>query len=215
MKPVNSIIESLRIALSHELPGIEAQLQMASSRRLVELSESLDMSKARKRAVLIPFYADAGQLNMIFMKRPDNTGVHSGQISFPGGRVEEEDQSYVDTALREAEEELSIPRNKVEVLGRITKLFIPPSNFLVQPVVGFLDELPELIPQEEEVAEILHIPLDFLLDEANVRRTNVKLYNGMQISTPAIIYEDRVIWGATAMILSELLHIMRKLPDLS
>lgn len=205
--------ESLRDALSHELPGIEAQLQMASSRRLAELSDSLDLTKARKSAVLIPIYQENNALHLIFMKRPDNTGVHSGQISFPGGRVEEEDQSYVDTALREANEELNIPPEQVDVLGRITKLFIPPSNFLVQPVVGFLDHLPVLVPQEKEVAEIIHIPLEFFLDTENVHQTKVKIFNGMQISTPAFIFNDRVIWGATAMILAELLHILRKLSD--
>lgn len=207
----SEIIESLRQALDRELPGIEAQLEMASSRRLAELADRMDLSNARRSSVLIPIFEEYEKLGIIFMKRPEYEGVHSGQISFPGGRVEPEDKSLVDTALREAREEVNIHQHQVDILGKMTKLFIPPSNFLVQPVVGFLKEEPELIPQPGEVEEILKVPLDFFLDESNRQTVKVKVYGGYRIETPAYIFEDKVIWGATAMILAELLHLFRSL----
>ncbi len=202
--------EQLTEALKGNLPGLEAQLKLASMRRLRRLEQQYDTTGAKRSAVLVPIYpAEGREYKLVLMKRPEYPGVHSGQISFPGGQVEDNDSSLIHTALREAEEEVNIQSDEVEVLGEMTELYIPPSNFLVQPVVGFLKQRPNLIAEKEEVAQILEIPLSFFLDESNIQEMKIDVNSGLRITTPAFKYEGHIIWGATAMMLSELNELIR------
>lgn len=193
------------------LPGLDAQLQMASGVRVKAVKHSMpDTSKARIGAVLISFFQDEhGLIRTVLMKRPDYDGTHAGQISFPGGKKEEEDADVVQTALREAEEEVNIKSSEVQVIGQLTELYIPPSNFLVYPVVGVLSRPPLLIPDKHEVQSI-HIPgLNYLLRDDIIDEKVITLSSGFKMKTPYFEVDGHTVWGATAMIIAELKHVFR------
>lgn len=192
------------------LPGLQAQLRMASGLRAnAAASFKIDRSNARMGAVLIALFPDEGRLKTVLMKRPDYDGTHAGQVSFPGGKVEEEDADMVQTALREAEEEVNIKPADVRVIGQLTELYIPPSNFLVHPVVGIMDKVPDLVPDKHEV-ESIHVPeLSYLLREDIIDETEILLSTGYRLKTPSFKVDGHTVWGATAMIISELKDVIR------
>jgi 8-oxo-dGTP pyrophosphatase MutT (NUDIX family) len=140
---MNLTKENLKQKLSTPLPGINSHMKMAPENRTNELDGYHDKIKhAKKSAVLILFYGEGENLRMIVIRRSNYVGVHGGQIAFPGGRYEEEDGDVHITALREIEEEIGIERDKIEVLGRLSDIYVPPSNFLISVFVGFLSETP-------------------------------------------------------------------------
>lgn len=202
-----ALIDYLKSRLQKPLPGQKAHMEMASQSRGKGWSVREDH---RKSGVLLFLYPVKHQLHISFMKRTEDKGVHSGQISFPGGRSEPHDKDHVHTALREAEEEFSIPAHKVEVLGTLTELYIPPSNFLVYPTIGYMPDRPAFIPDPNEVAEIIEVDLQhFLRDETrNVR--SISLSKDLKIKAPCFLVNDHIIWGATAMILNEFLHLLNE-----
>jgi 8-oxo-dGTP pyrophosphatase MutT (NUDIX family) len=131
-------------------------------------------------------------------------------VSFPGGKVEPNDPDLVFTALREAEEEIGIDAGKVEVLGRLTDLYIPTSNFLVSPVLGFLDEKPRFVPEVREVERIIPTAISTVGQPQVRQRTMIPIGEGIQLETPYFALDGEVVWGATAMILSELLQLLEQ-----
>ena len=185
---------------------------MASKLRAQSASSfKFDASKARVGAVLIALYPDNGVIRTVLMKRPDYDGTHSGQISFPGGKVEDVDVDIVATALREAEEEVNIKPSDVTVIGQLTQLYIPPSNFLVHPVVGILNSPPELIPDQHEV-ESIHVPeLSYLLRDDIIGEKDILLSTGYKLRTPYFLVDGHTVWGATAMVISELKDVLSEL----
>ena len=194
------------------LPGEEAHYKLAPLLRLNELKNiNIDEKIPKYAAVLAVFYPDEKQMTrFVLILRKTYKGVHSNQVGFPGGRIEDEDEDLMATALRETEEEVGIPRNEVEVLRELTKLYIPPSNFWVQPYVGIMQKTPQLIPQEDEVEAVLEIALsDFLSDSCLTRQTLSTSY-AENIDVPAFILNEHVVWGATAMMLSELKDILQQ-----
>ena len=188
------------------LPGKEAQFMMAPMERVKEFSD-LDISKMnpRRAGVMILFYPDQeGIAKMILMLRKTYKGVHSNQVGSPGGKVEEEDASMLDTALRETEEEIGIPRTKITIVREMTTTYIPPSNFCVFPFLGYSDSPLTFIPEEEEVEGLIEVSIaDFLADEAVISKKMSTSYMD-NIDVPAFLLNDHVVWGATAMMLSEL-----------
>ncbi|MCU0400497.1 MAG: CoA pyrophosphatase [Algoriphagus sp.] len=162
----------------------------------------------RKSAVLLLFFPQEGKGFFPLIKRPVYTGAHSGQVALPGGKVEPTDPDVIFTALREAEEEIGIDAGKVEVLGRLSDLYIPTSNFLVSPVIGFLSDTPRLIPEQKEVARIIRTEVQSIFQPQIKKRTHLVVGGGMRLDTPYFAIDGEVVWGATAMILSELLHLL-------
>jgi 8-oxo-dGTP pyrophosphatase MutT (NUDIX family) len=205
--------ERLKAALASDLPGSNSHLKMASQVRRGGMKFKYDPSSAVPSSVLILLFPGDDSLHTVFILRQTYNGVHSGQVSFPGGRKEPEDRDLVATALREAAEEVNIDPSKVEVLGTLSEMYIPPSNFLVLPVVGYSDSKPDFSPDETEVAEIIETDLEFLFNENKKKETTLNV-RGTVIDTPYYDVKSKVIWGATAMILSELEDII-KTPDLS
>ncbi len=204
-----TFISRLESALRDDLPGREAQFRMANRNKVKRMQDINTPPNAGKASILILFYPSETNTRIVFMKRSEYDGVHSGQISFPGGRKEPSDRDDVHTALRESHEEIGVPEENVKVLGKLTKLYIPPSNFLVTPVVGCAGTRPDFIPDPDEVAEIIEVDVDTLLSEKIMKNTRIQVGAGFQITAPAFCPNDYVIWGATAMILNELLVLIR------
>lgn len=185
------------------LPGQVAQYRLAPSTRMKPSDPWQVPEGAMVSAVLILLYPERGDLHLPLMVRtPDHT-VHSRQVSLPGGRTEPEDADIIATALREAEEEVGVSRNDIEVLGKLTPLFIPVSNFWVQPVLGLVDQKPIFTPDPAEVDELLEIPVSFLNDPALRMQKNIMISSGLRMNVPCYEFHGHTVWGATAMILSE------------
>ena len=207
-----TIIEKLKTELGKPLPGEEAQYRMAPPYRPNLSKEEILKLNPRISGVMLLLYEKNNLLHLVFTQRKKYEGVHSGQMSFPGGKKDEDDLDIIQTALRETEEEIGIEKNKIEVIGQLSKLYIPPSNFLVQPVVGFSNSIENFIPQANEVEKIVQIPVDFFLDQQNINlKTEIKIFNGNVVHVPAYIFNEHVIWGATAIMLSEFVFIIERI----
>ncbi|MCJ7548809.1 MAG: CoA pyrophosphatase [Anaerolineae bacterium] len=164
----------------------------------------------RSSAVLALLHTTPHGLSLVFTLRPLSLRRHGGQISFPGGGAEPGDLTYADAALRETEEELGISTHDIEILGEMTPLFIAPSQNIVHHFVGWLAVLPPLDPDPFEVESVLQVPLNALLDPRSLD-THYWPRDGVMLSAPCYRVGETCIWGATAMMLSELLEIIRRL----
>ncbi len=203
-------LEYLCARLQGPLPGRAAQLRMASARRIEELHAAPAVPPdARIACVLNLLFWEGGEWHTVLIRRSANPrDRHSGQVSFPGGRWEETDGPLVNVALREAEEEIGVPPQSVEILGQLTELYIPVSHFLVYPFVGMLKEAVAFRPQPGEVEGILLPSLSLLSMPENRKVTDISVGQGLVIrNTPYFDVEGNIVWGATAMILSEFLEI--------
>lgn len=197
--------EQLRQRLQQPLPGETAHARMASSSR--QRLTIKPNERTRRSAVLICFYPYQHSIYLPLILRPQYDGVHAGQMAFPGGRMERYDENLTRTALREAQEEVGIRVTDVTVLGMLTELFIPPSNFYVQPVVGILPYRPDFYPDPHEVEAVVEVELDTLLDETIVGDTQIEV-RGTTINAPFYDIQGYRVWGATAMMISELLMVL-------
>jgi len=162
--------------------------------------------KPRQAAVLV-LVEDAPNAKVVLTERRHDLASHPGQISFPGGRQEAE-ETLMTTALREAEEEISLQRSDVQVVGELTPLYVPPSNYLVHPFVAISSQALDLTPADGEVKSIIRAPLLHLLDPAN-RRVEVWKRRGDDVQIPLYDVFGHKVWGATAMILAEFIDLMR------
>ncbi len=199
--------------LAQPLPGQTAQYQMASMHRLQQLElPTVPPSDVKMAAVLILLFTQAETWHLTLIQRTVNPqDRHSGQISFPGGRYESKDKTLANAALREAHEELGVRPERVCLLGRLTELYVPVSNFVVHPFVGVLQDgqAPSFTPQPGEVATILVPPLKIFLDENTRKMTDMTISEAITLkNVPYFEVEGRVLWGATAMILNELLEVV-------
>lgn len=187
----------------HPLPGVSAHLAMAPLHRRSEIQDPLRQARAVKSSVLILLYEKAGEPHIVFIRRPEYNGVHSGQIAFPGGRWEATDKSLYHTALRETREEIGIDTQNIQYAGKLTDLYIPPSNYIVSPFAGFLSGEFSFKPDPQEVAEIIEIPLSFILQENPIQPVSLTVRGEVFKEIPAYVYGENIIWGATAMMLNE------------
>lgn len=203
---------SFKVLLKKEiekgLPGTEVQWALASSDRMVKDFPRIPRADSAIAAVLILLYPHKDNLHTVFIQRPEYNGVHGGQISFPGGKREPGDSDLISTALREAAEETGIERETVEIIGILTPLFIPVSNISVTPVVGWTETRPHFIPDKNEVVFIIEADLGSFVDYSIIRTRPFEI-RGEKINIKYFDYNGHVIWGATAMILHELLTIIK------
>jgi len=199
---------NLRNVLNGDLPGHLAHSKvMAHRKSMVEETKSL--KTAKQSAVLSLIYPLNNELHTVFILRPTYQGVHSAQIGFPGGKVEEDDKNFQDTALREAKEELNIDRSNLELLGQLTPLYVPPSNFIIYPFVAFQANRPDFIPESREVSEILEHPISHLLNNDALVDTKIRTANG-NLKVKGFQIKNYTLWGATAMITMELIEMIRE-----
>lgn len=211
---MDNFIDALRHRLNGPLPGRAAQMKMASLRRLQELGPyPVPPPDARVACVLNLLHWNDGAWRTVLIQRTENPrDRHGGQVSFPGGRWEEGDGQLANVALREAEEEVGVPAQAVEILGQLTDLYIPVSNFLVHPFVGILHGAPEFWPQPGEVESVLTPTIAVFQSEANRKTTDLTLHQGVILkSVPYFDVDGRIVWGATAMIMNEFLELMDKI----
>lgn len=204
----NRIIDQLMQGSARPLPGWKTQMTMASPRRRSQGSLPASPQDARIGSVLILIYPLDANAHTVLIQRNVYDGIHSGQVSFPGGQKEDQDRSRVETALREAWEETGIDPDQVTVIRELTELYIPPSNFLVYPILGYVSDRPQFKRDPAEVQEILEIGLDRLVDPVCLEEREIELPGGYSLSAPCYHIDGHIIWGATAMIISELLEIL-------
>jgi 8-oxo-dGTP pyrophosphatase MutT (NUDIX family) len=210
---MHKFIEALRKRLQEPLPGEAAQNLMASSTRTnLKLRPKPD-SQTKESAVLLLFYLDEDQIKLPLILRPVYTGVHSGQIGLPGGRREKADVDFYETALREAKEEIGINPAEVTVVGHLSDLFVFASNHMVHPVVGYMKYKPAFLTDPREVDQLIEVPLSTLLDTSIRGITNMMVAGNIEISAPYFGVDGHTVWGATAMMLSELLSIINELEE--
>lgn len=198
-------------SFDRELPGLDAQLRLSPPYRQSYDLEEVKKTNPRIAAVLIVLYEnDEGDIEFPVILRHTYEGVHSNQYSLPGGSFEPEDIDLAYTALRETVEELGVDEDNLEIIGQLTELYIPPSNFLVYPYIAIHHGTPEFMPDEMEVAEIVPIDLEAFMAASPI--TFERDFSGNIVEIPAYqLGEDEFIWGATAMILSEFGTLIEKL----
>ena len=161
----------------------------------------------RQGAVLAIAYAKHGQAHFVLTRRRDDLNDHAGQISFPGGQ-QERGETMPMAALREAHEEVGVPEAALELLGELSTIYIAPTDFEVHPYVAWHDGHPHFVPQDREVAEILEVPLSHLLDPDTMRHEIWEI-KGYSVEIPYYLVDDHRVWGATAIMLSELIERLR------
>ncbi|MFP9099713.1 NUDIX hydrolase [Flavobacterium sp. RHBU_24] len=201
----SDFINVLPKVLKEQLPAFAAHIKMAPEGRKITLEPGYYLKyNPRKSAVLMLVYEKERRACLVLIKRNAYKGVHSAQISFPGGKMELTDKDLSYTALREANEEIGVRQEDVHLAMPFTEIYIPPSNFLVAPYLGILQGEPDFVADVREVSEIIELPLSMLLDDAILISAPIYTESGISVNVPAFLVNGHVVWGATAMILSEL-----------
>jgi len=209
---VSYTVEDIQEALTNPLPGLAGQIKMAPAPVGSQLNRWAIPDNCREAGVLLLFYPynDNGHCSELYLtltRRREYPGVHSGQISLPGGR-REKNESLQATALRETTEEIGVLSEKLEVMGQLSTLYTPPSNFCIYPFVAFSPTRPTFQPDPREVAELIEVPLDLLIDPAIRKKETWHFENYGERQVPFFDVYGHKVWGATAMILSEFLMLL-------
>ena len=194
------------------LPGEDSQVKMSPTYRmeLVEQQRQL-MKDARKAGVMALFYPDVKQrTKLILILRKTYSGVHSAQVGFPGGKLEKEDGSLEYAALRETFEEVGVPIENMTVLKAMTSVYIPPSNFMVYPFLGITLKTPQFLKQDDEVEDLIEVTLADFLNDANVGSQMLMTSLEKEVEVPMFKLNGHTVWGATAMMLSEIKDLLKK-----
>lgn len=206
---LNQFKTDLKRELGMPLPGNAAHQKLMVHRKPVERLGAVSET-AKKSAVLLLVYPKNYLLHIVFIQRPIYDGVHSGQIAFPGGKLETFDESISAAAIREANEEIAVNPNAIELMGRLTPIYIPPSNYLVHPFVAFHEDLPSFVPQPSEVKAIIECPIANFMGVESLKTCHLNL-GEKKMEVTAFQFEQHIIWGATGMILREFVDLLERI----
>lgn len=194
--------------LKQTLSGEVAHHKMAPPERK-ELMKNFAGSDFRKAAVLMLFYPKENKTHLALILRTSYNGVHSSQVAFPGGKVENFDANHQETALRETQEEIGISPKKISIVRPFSQIYIPPSNFMVYPFLGYATQELQFVLDPKEVAGIVEFPISELLNDASVVSKKMDTSYSESIEVPSFKINEHFVWGATAMMLSELKDILK------
>ncbi len=206
-----NIIDRLRIELNNPLPGKSAYRKVLPPDRSLEPPSGT--IKINQAGVLLLLFPDKKEeLNTVFIRRPSFMKNHAGQIAFPGGQSEPKDKNLMETALREAVEEIGINTDQIEIIGKLSPLYVKVSNFCIQPYIAWSSVVPDFQFNTGEVTGLHIIPVNDLLKPETLQNRKVETSHGLT-EFPGFLVDDVFIWGATAMILSEFNEVCRKAID--
>jgi len=207
------LINKLEVRLAQTLPAAlahEAMRAIDSTGRPPQFNHSVP---PKPGSVLLLLYPGVdGAIHFPLIKRPDYTGTHSGQVSFPGGKAEA-GETKIQTALREAEEEVGVHPSDVTVLGVMSDFFVVPSNFMVTPVVGYAKKRPQFVPDKIEVVRILEGDVRSLLPAESIHVSEIVVAKTYKLNAPHFVIDNEMVWGATAMMLNEFRVIVREVME--
>jgi 8-oxo-dGTP pyrophosphatase MutT (NUDIX family) len=194
-----------------ELPGEEAHKPMMPINRPLSSAALKEAIDAKESAVAVLIFEENGIQHCTLIQRPSYDGNHSGQVSFPGGKRESSDENLAFTAIRECWEEVGIQLSDDHLIGKLTSVYIPVSNFHVEPFLFYYPEKPAFKPDEREVESIFTITMNELLDDSNLDQIEVKINANLTLKNiPCFNISEKQIWGATALILNELKELLRE-----
>ncbi len=204
-------VDQLKMALAKPLPGEKAQKKMLPRGRSLEVSES-DLGQTKESAVLLLFFPENNELQLCLMLRPSHMKHHAGQFCFPGGQFEKTEHESSAVALRETKEEIGIEPKEIEILGYLSDIYVHVSKFFIHPVVGFIAQKPDFKINKSEVEQVITVPLKhfFNTELIGTEITNSKLG---EIEVPCYKIDGNIIWGATAMMISELTEAINNLQE--
>ncbi|WP_323027289.1 NUDIX hydrolase [Gelidibacter japonicus] len=193
------------------LPGHASQMKMSPKYRNELIEKQRELRKySRKASVMALFYPDHDNTTMlILILRKTYKGVHSAQVGFPGGKLEPEDPSLEYAALRETFEEVGVPINDIKVIRALTDLYIPPSNFTVYPFFGVTLKTPRFLKQDDEVEDLIEVTLTDFMNDAHVSSQMLMTSLGKEVEVPVFKLNGHTVWGATAMMLSEIKDLLK------
>ena len=192
------------------LPAEISHIKMAPLERIESLKNfDIGIKKPKIAAVMMLFYPKNGITHLVLIVRNSYKGVHSAQIAFPGGKYEAHDEIFENTALRETHEEVGIHPNSMEIIKTFTPMYIPPSDFMVHPFLAICKEEIVFIPDTKEVANIIELPLTVFLSDTIITDAKLNTSYANDITVPAFKIEEHIVWGATAMMLSELKDVLK------
>ncbi len=206
-------ITQLKAQLLHELPGVDAHLRLAPQIKINDLKNPQHPANAMESAVLIILYPHNGHLCTVVILRNEYDGAHSGQISLPGGKTEKSDIDFKYTAMREAQEEIGIIPSELEIIGQLSRFYVIPSNFIINPFVAYCSHCPVFHPDPVEVRKIIEINVFDEISYEKIVTKRLSFKDRVQIDAPGFAVSGEFMWGATAMIFSELLQVMESAAD--
>ncbi len=206
---MSDFINFLTERLKTQLPGSEAHNRMMATQIGSEFKMQYN-KPPRKGAVMIALYEEEGKLYFPLTQRPTYKGVHSGQVSLPGGKMEDTDAHLIATAIRETYEEIGIMINDDQILGSLSDLNVTASNFIVKPVISFMTRKPIFRRDPREVEQIFTAEIDHLSDRRTLKETELTVGPNVRLRAPYFDIEEKVVWGATSMILSEFVSLINE-----
>ncbi|WP_298777939.1 CoA pyrophosphatase [uncultured Polaribacter sp.] len=202
-------IQKINFFKKQQLGGLDAQFKMAPKLRLKYDADKIMANNPREAAVLVLFYPNKNdETCFLLTKRASYKGTHSAQISFPGGKSENSDLDLKQTALRETEEEVGVEASLIKIIRELTDVYIPPSNFLVTPFIGFIDQTP-VLKLNNEVDIAIETKLSELLNDTSLAMVSMKTSYMDKTDVPCFKFKEHIVWGATAMMLSEIRELLK------